>query len=182
MPLEELGLPRAGDVPEVEEETEALDGLEVLKSRIACAQNEEELIEVVGNAGGVLSGGGDLFTPEIIKDFIARIRAGEESTLLTSACGLRSKVEEIIEAEKQLTSDVSSADSVEVLCDILQNSPLVQNDESHLPHKTITVDITRVFGFDLQTESGLIRAAILTITRSFGIRQKVIELLKQATP
>lgn len=173
MSLEELGLPRVEDVREGAEETEAQDSLEVLKSGIASAQNEEELMEVVKTAGGVLSGGG-LFTPEIIKGMIARIRAGEESTLLTSACGLRSKVEEIIEAEKQLTLAVANAADVDALCDILQDSPLIQNDELHLAHKTITVDIARVLSFNPKTQIDLIKGAMPSITRSFGIRAKVI--------
>ena len=119
------------------------------------------------------------FTPEIIEGFVKRITDGEDSSLLTSASGLRSKVEELIEVEKQFALDIQNATSLEDLCDLVQNSDLIRDDHPDLEHKSLVIDITTLSNFDPKSQSDKIDRGLQYITRSFGIRAKVRDLINK---
>jgi hypothetical protein len=86
---------------------------------------------------------------------------------------------DLVSLEKQFALDILNASDIDELCALIQNSDLVPDEHPDLEYKSLVIDIKILSGFDPISEAEKIGKGLQYITRSFGIRAKVRDLINK---
>lgn len=147
---------------------------------ISESNDFEELYKTIYRSGGLQSTK-DFFTPDKLKSIIDRARKGEiDTNHITRTGGLRERVEDLLKTEKIqeeiLKHKISEAKDFYELFQIINKSKGIQGSERFFTPKEIIETMITIKDIHDKTEQ---ISDLAFLTRSAGLRDKVLELLKK---